>query len=317
MIPVILSGGSGTRLWPVSRASYPKQFCEFYDRSFLQNSIERSLKILGTPFLLTVKSMGSGLSIRMANQLSIPKDHILLEPMAKNTAPAVALLCHVLSSRGFAKEVVGLFPSDHLISKTDVFYSALSLADKVARTGKIVTLGIPPFFPSTGFGYIQKGETSLANEDGLDAFAIKAFKEKPDAVKAAEYLKSGEYSWNAGIFVFSVETMIKLIQKHQPEIWEKISRIAPDFSNADYFYSLLPSISLDYAIMEKSADNAVVPCDIGWSDVGSWDEVARLAEDSGSLQSGSAAQIFSIDSANNFVFSITGKVVGLIGIKRF
>ncbi len=199
MIPVILSGGSGTRLWPVSRASYPKQFCEFYDRSFLQNTIERSKK-LGTPYLLTVKSM-EGLSLRIANQSNIPADHILLEPLSKNTAPAVALLCHILATRGFSKEVVGLFPSDHLIADTEAFSRALKLGDRVARSGKIVTLGIPPVSAVTGYGYIQKGDNKLDGEAGLTAYAIQAFKEKPDAARAEEYLKSGQYSWNAGIFV--------------------------------------------------------------------------------------------------------------------
>jgi mannose-1-phosphate guanylyltransferase/mannose-1-phosphate guanylyltransferase/mannose-6-phosphate isomerase len=313
MIPVILSGGSGTRLWPVSRASYPKQFCEFYDRSFLQNTIDRSEK-MGTPFLLTVKSM-EGLSVRMAKQNQIPSQNVLLEPMARNTAPAVALLCHVLAQRGLEKEVVGLFPSDHLITDEETFHQALTLAERVAKEGKIVTLGIAPFFPATGYGYIQKGNTAIDKEGSLSAFALQAFKEKPNSTKATEYLNSGEYFWNAGIFIFSVEKMIQLFQELQPQMWEKITRIALDLSNAEYHYALLPSISLDYAIMEKSSNNAVIPCDIGWSDVGSWDEVARLAEESSSLQSGSQAQIFSLDSENNYVFSVTGKVVGMIGIK--
>lgn len=313
MIPVILSGGSGTRLWPVSRASYPKQFCEFYDRSFLQNTIDRSKK-LGTPYLLTVKSM-EGLSLRMANQSKIPIGNILLEPMSRNTAPAVALLCHVLANRGLSKEVVGLFPSDHLIADTETFYRALKLAERVAKGGKIVTLGITPFYPATGFGYIQKGAAEIDKEGNLSAFPLQAFKEKPNEGTAAEYVKSGQYFWNAGIFMFSVEKMIQLFQEFQPQIWEKISRISPDLSNAEYHYALLPSISLDYAIMEKSTNNAVIPCDMGWSDVGSWDEVARLAEDTSSLQSGSQARIFSIDSENNYVFSVTGKAVGLIGMK--
>jgi mannose-1-phosphate guanylyltransferase/mannose-1-phosphate guanylyltransferase/mannose-6-phosphate isomerase len=312
MIPVILSGGSGTRLWPVSRASYPKQFCEFYDRSFLQNTIDRSEKV-GTPFLLTVKSM-EGLSVRMAKQNQIPANHVLLEPMARNTAPAVALLCHVLEQRGLGKEVVGLFPSDHLITDEETFQRALILADRVAREGKIVTLGITPSYAATGYGYIQRGN-SLDKEGDLSAFDLQAFKEKPNHATASEYVQSGQYFWNAGIFIFSVEKMIQLFQELQPQIWEKVTRIAPDLSNAEYHYALLPSISLDYAIMEKSTNNAVIPCNMGWSDVGSWDEVARLAEESGSLQSGSQAQIFSLDSANNFVFSVTGKVVGLIGMK--
>src|SRR5262249_44321678 len=153
----------------------------------------------------------------------LPKDNILLEPMAKNTAPAVALLCHVLASRGFAKEEVGLFPSDHLIANTEVFFRALKLAGRVARTGKIVTLGITPSYPATGYGYIQKREGALDTESDLQAFSIEAFKEKPNASTAASYLKSGKYFWNAGIFIFSVETMIRMFQQFAPEIWEKVT----------------------------------------------------------------------------------------------
>lgn len=256
-----------------------------------------------------------GMTVRLANKDQIPLDHILFEPMGKNTAPAVALLCHVLQSRGRGDDVVGLFPADHYIGRPEIFQRAIRLAEKIAKEKKIVTLGLQPNYPATGYGYIQRGDTILGKEGDLTAFALTAFKEKPDAVKAEQYINSGNFFWNAGIFVFSVNHMAELFQKLQPQIWEKITRIDADLKNAEYHYALLPSISLDYAIMEKTSDNAVIPCEMGWSDVGSWDEVARLAEDAKNIHSVSMAEIFSIDSANNYVFSVSGKVVGLVGVQ--
>ncbi|MCB0385014.1 MAG: mannose-1-phosphate guanylyltransferase/mannose-6-phosphate isomerase, partial [Bdellovibrionales bacterium] len=156
MIPVILSGGSGTRLWPVSRASYPKQFCEFYDQSFLKNSIQR-LKPFGLPYILTLESMRP-LSIRALAEEGIGPEYVIAEPMGKNTAPAVALLCHWLESLGKQDEVVGIFPADHLISDIEAFRNAVELGIECAQMGEVVTLGITPGHASTGYGYIEVKE---------------------------------------------------------------------------------------------------------------------------------------------------------------
>jgi mannose-1-phosphate guanylyltransferase/mannose-6-phosphate isomerase len=313
MIPVILSGGSGTRLWPVSRASYPKQFCEFYDGSFLNNTIRR-LKTLGDPYILTVRSMES-LTQRAAKAEGIKAEHILFEPMSKNTAPAIALLCHVLISRGLGEEIAGVFPSDHLIKDEKAFAQAVKVAEEVAKTGMIVTLGITPQGPSTGYGYIEVKPRVLLEKSGLKAFEVNGFKEKPDETTAKSYLKAGRYYWNAGMFLFRVKDMAKLLSAQQPALWQKISAIASDLSNADYNYALVDKISLDYAVMEKAKNQACVPCDIGWSDVGSWDELARLSEEFTQLRSQSKAEVFSEQAANNYVFTVQDKVVGLVGVQ--
>lgn len=317
MISVVLSGGSGTRLWPVSRASYPKQFCDFYDRSFLKNTLDR-VRSLGDAssdaYFLTVKSM-EALTTRTANQEGLPLDHVIFEPMTKNTAPAVALLCHILQMRGFGQEIVGLFPSDHLVARQEAFKKAVILAEKVAREGRVVTLGIPPRSADTGYGYIECRGQDLMSEGDLAARPIQAFHEKPDSRTAEKYLKAGTYYWNAGIFVFRVDRMIAHFQRLQPQMWEKISSIRADLSNADYNYALLPSISLDYAVMEKLEDAACIPCEMGWSDVGSWDELARLSEESTDVKTGSLAQVFPVDANGNYVFSIRNKVVGLLDVQ--
>lgn len=312
MIPVILSGGSGTRLWPVSRASYPKQFCEFYDGSFLDNTIRR-LKALGDVHILTTKNMDS-LTHRAVKREGLNPKGVILEPMGKNTGPAVALLCHILQMRGQGGQVVGVFPSDHLISDEAVFNKAVKLAEQVAGQGVIVTLGVTPHAPSTGYGYIELADESVAKGGDLQARRVKGFREKPNAKTAREYVDSGKYVWNAGMFVFKVDTMIQHFKTLHPQMWEKITQIDADMKNAEYNYAMVTSISLDYAVMEKVKEQACVPCDMGWSDVGSWDEVARLAEESGQIKTQSKASVFNQDSENNYVFSVSNKVVGLVDV---
>ncbi len=314
MIPVILSGGSGTRLWPVSRASYPKQFCEFFDQSFLQNSVER-LQHFGSPYILTVDSMRS-LTQRISGQLSIAPDHLIFEPMGKNTAPAIALMCLILERQGHANEVVGIFPSDHLIADTEVFKSAVELAALCAeKHSTIVTLGIQARYPATGFGYIEVEDSAIESKGSLKAFGVKAFLEKPKLQKAEEFVQTGKHFWNAGMFVFKVSQMIEHFKKLEPEIWKGISEIKPDLSNAKYQYANLKSNSFDYAIMEKLKGQICIPCDMGWSDVGSWDELARLSEEAPALQRQTSAMVFSEDASSNYVFSMRGKVVGLVGVQ--
>ncbi len=312
MIPVILSGGSGTRLWPVSRASYPKQFCEFYDGSFLGNTIRR-LKTLGDVHILTTQSMGP-LTHRAVNQEGLNLANVILEPMGKNTAPAVALLCHILQLRGKAEEIVGVFPSDHLISDEEAFFRAVKLAEICAGKGYVTTLGVQPHAPETGYGYIETSDEILGQEKDLRAVKVKGFREKPDVKTAREYMASGRYFWNAGMFLFRVSQMIKHFQEFQPAMWNKITQIDGELKNAQYNYAMVDSISLDYAVMEKLQAQACIPCDMGWSDVGSWDEVARISGESTQLHSRSKAQIFNQDSENNYVFAVQGKVVGLVDV---
>lgn len=312
MIPVILSGGSGTRLWPVSRASYPKQFCDFFDGSFLGNTIGR-LNSLGEVHILTTKSM-EALTQRAVKRDGLKAQNVLFEPMGKNTAPAVALLCHILETRGQAGEVAGVFPSDHLIGNEAAFQEAVKLAAEVAQQGYVVTLGVQPHSPETGYGYIEVTDNVVCRTGDLNAIQVAGFREKPNLETAKKYLESGRYFWNAGMFVFRVSDMIANFKKFQPQMWAKISQIDPELKNAQYNYALVDSISLDYALMEKLEKQACVPCDMDWSDVGSWDEMARLAEEDAPMQSNSRAEVFNLNSENNYVFSVNNKVIGLIDI---
>ena len=312
VIPVIISGGSGSRLWPVSRASYPKQFCEFYDRSFLATTASR-LSPLGEPMVVTVQSM-KAMTEKTFKQLNLSTEGILAEPLGKNTAPALAWLCHVLEQQGKSNEIVGVFAADHLILDQKGFLDACRLAEKAAAKNVIVTLGIQPSYPATGYGYIEVTSEVVAQEGKLSAFAVKGFREKPNVAKAEEFLQTKKHFWNAGIFFFRVSHLISCFEKHLPALWKKVKDIKADGSNLAHQYALLESISFDQGIMEKVQEQVCIPCDVGWSDVGSWDEIARLEEEVPDLKSGTHAQVFTEDAHHNYVFSFQNRVVGLVGV---
>ncbi|NQZ00681.1 MAG: mannose-1-phosphate guanylyltransferase/mannose-6-phosphate isomerase [Bdellovibrionales bacterium] len=271
------------------------------------------LKGHSDPLILTVNSMRA-LTEKTLEEKGLPAEQAIYEPMGRNTAPAVALLCHILQTRGKENEVAGVFPADHLITNQEAFLSAVKLAEQVAMQNEIVTLGIHPKYPATGYGYIEVTEDTVGEQDGLKAVKVEGFREKPDADTATEFLKAGNYFWNAGMFLFKVSHMIDLFKEFQPEMWERVSKIKPDLSDAKYVYANLEAISLDYAIMEKVKSQVCIPCDMGWSDVGSWDELARLGEEYPALKNMGAAQVFNVDSNNNYIFSIRSKVIGLVGI---
>lgn len=313
MTPIILSGGSGTRLWPVSRANYPKQFCGFYDQSFLKTSIER-LKGFGNPGLITLDSMRP-LTTRLFREMNLSEKHVVYEPIGKNTAAPVALICHLLKLQGKPDEIVGIFPADHLIGRPQVFKDVVQLAEQVAQKGHVVTLGITPRGPETGYGYIEVNSQKISESGELQAFHIAGFREKPTPKVAAEFLASGRHFWNSGMFIFKASVMAEHFQTHMPELWKKISTLKEDLSELKYVYASLESISIDYGIMEKIGSSiACIPCDMGWSDVGSWDEISRIDDEARSLKSDSLATVFKEDAGNNFVFSISPKVVGLVGV---
>lgn len=304
MIPVILSGGSGTRLWPVSRASLPKQFALFFNESLLAKTLKR-LKPFGSPWVITHHSM-KVLTEKCFKDLHIPTEQILLEPEARNTAPAIALLCKVLEQRGLAEEVVGVFPADHLIENETAFGQALKLAERCARDGQIVTLGLHPTFPATGYGYIETASQALLSDSGLTAYKTAGFREKPNLETARTFVKSGKHFWNGGIFVFKVKTMIHALNTLMPELQEALKPLKADLSNLEEAYSKAPGQSIDYGVMEKTEEQACIPCEIGWSDIGSWDELMRLLP--------ASEPALEQDSKNNAVFSKQDKTYAFVGV---
>jgi len=313
MIPVVLSGGSGTRLWPVSRASVPKQFCELFDESLLTKTLRR-LGPLG-PVGLVGAQETEVLARRVLRDLDLPADRAYFEPVGRNTAPAVALLCHMLLLDGAGEEVVGSFHADHLVADEETFRRAVTLAARAAEAGQVATIGIRPTHPETGFGYIEVTDRAfLTEEDGdepLVAYVARGFREKPDAATAERYVNAGTFFWNAGMFVFRVDVMAGHFARWMPDTWAAIRTIEADLSNLDAVYEGLTPESFDCGIMERLDEHVSIPCSIGWSDVGSWDEVARLREAAGREN----PALFEVDGTGNFVFPHRDRIYGLVDVE--
>jgi mannose-1-phosphate guanylyltransferase/mannose-6-phosphate isomerase len=308
--PVILSGGVGSRLWPLSRASFPKQFCELLDESLLEKTLKR-VAALGSPWVQTVPELGD-LTARAFQNQGLSRDQMIFEPAGRNTAPAIALLCRVFELRGESDAIIGIFPADHLILKDDVFLRAVELAADEAARDTIVTLGLEPQYPATGFGYIEVDGSAGSS---LKALGVKSFREKPDLATAQKFIAEKRFFWNAGIFIFKVSHMQECLRRLAPEIFTPLQAVTADLANLPQIYPRLPSISIDYAVMEKAHANLLcIPCDIGWNDLGSWDDVARFSEPPFSLDFLNKAKVVSQDSRGNFIYSVEKKIVGVVGL---
>jgi len=266
--PILLAGGSGTRLWPVSREFYPKQLVKFIgDESLIQSTIKRLVSLLDEENIRIVCGKEHVHEIaRHIEDLGIRADKkVIAEPCGRNTAPAIVLaMLHVLNHEQDA--VLCIFPADHVIRNTDVFHENLLSAIKLARMGYIVTFGIKPNYPETGYGYIESG-----SEIKEHVFSVKRFVEKPDMETARRHIEAGNFFWNSGMFTFRASVMMEELKIHQPDLltqMEKLDLSGSMVSQNDY--ERLPNISIDYAVMEKTDKSAVLPSDFGWSDIGSW-----------------------------------------------
>jgi mannose-1-phosphate guanylyltransferase/mannose-6-phosphate isomerase len=283
--PVILSGGSGTRLWPLSRATYPKQFIRFSNNqasSFLAATLRRLPPDQGFARPIVVCNNDHRFLVKEeAERAGVEPQAILLEPVARNTAPAIAAAA-LLVARQDPNGIVVVMPSDHVIKDEAGLMTAVRRAAQVAATGKLVLFGIPPSEPHIGYGYIRRG-TPLAGQEG--AFAVDAFTEKPDRATAETYLVARTYFWNSGMFVLPVRLFLDELARLQPAI---LDAVKPALANAgeDLGFTRLeaqafaraPSISIDYAVMERTSEAVVLPLDIGWSDVGSWSSLWEIAD---------------------------------------
>lgn len=269
--PVLLAGGSGTRLWPLSRELYPKQLVKFIgDDSLIQNTIKRLTPVLEPDNIRIVcgKEHFHEIARHMVEINIPPEGKLISEPCGRNTAPAIILaMLHVLKHESDA--VLCVFPADHVIQRNDDFHDKLASAITLAKAGYIVTFGIKPHYPETGYGYIE-GEGELIEA----ALSVKRFVEKPDLKTAERYLQSGVFFWNSGMFAFKTSVMYKELTVHQPELLRAMEQLVlsqdPEFTEA---YERLPNISIDYAIMETTDKGAVLPSDFGWSDIGSWNSL--------------------------------------------
>ena len=310
MYGIILAGGSGSRLWPLSRELYPKQLLNLNsDKSLLQSTFERLKMCMPSDNIVSITNTKHSSNVRMQLSEIYETPVILSEPTAKNTAPAIVLATKFIMQKSNSDPVIIVVPSDHLIKDNDKFLSTVKKGEKLAEQGYIVTFGIKPDYPETGYGYIN---TSEKTGDGLK---VKKFVEKPDFETAEKYLREGNYFWNSGIFMFKASTLIDETIKHAPDI-AKISEEF-DFSKSNEIpfikFDKMPGISIDYAIMEKSDKIALVKLESDWNDLGSWKSIYDVShkDENGNVFIG---HVLDKNSKNSFVYA-SSKLVATIGLE--
>ena len=293
MTNILLCGGSGTRLWPLSRTLMPKQFVKlFEEKSLFQLTVERNAKVCDAQCIVSNAEhyFLAQDQLEEDSKNSLQNVTFLLEPVGRNTAPAIALACFALEP----EEIVFVTPSDHLIKDETAYIEVVQKAKKLAKEGYLVTFGITPAFAETGFGYIE-----------ADGFDVKAFHEKPDKESAEAYLEAGNYYWNSGMFCFKVGVFLKELESYAPKIYEASKKAYENARRGEMIRIAkedmieIPDNSIDYAVMEKSKRVKVIPSDIAWSDVGSFDALAKELPN---------------DKNNNFI--VSDRTVELIDIKN-
>jgi len=281
IIPVILSGGTGSRLWPLSRAAYPKQLLNLTgSESLIQQTVKRVKGIpSATAPVIVCNERHRFLIAEQLQQIGVEALDIILEPVGRNTAPAIAVAA-LRVMQDFQDALLLVLPADHLIGDVEKFYKTIEKGSKAAYEGKLVTFGIVPSKPETGYGYIRRGNEL---DDGL--YKLKEFVEKPDLETAKKYLESGEYLWNSGMFLFRPQTYINELEKFQPQMTQCCQKALENaIKDLDFLrlerdaFKKCPSDSIDYAVMEKTKEAIVVELDSSWSDIGSWNALWEVGE---------------------------------------
>lgn len=324
IIPVILSGGSGSRLWPLSRENYPKQLLPLVgDLTMLQETIDRlkCVKELAAPIVVCNDQHRFIVAQQLAEARHKP-EAIILEPFGRNTAPAVAVAALQAMDKGL-DPVLLVLPADHVIRDAEALCAAVEIAYHHARNGRLLTFGIMPDAPETGYGYIRTGERlPVASECGGDetVFAVAEFVEKPNAETARKYLESKEYYWNSGMFMFKASCYLNELQRYAPEMLAACreslaqARTDADFIRLDAVaFEACPGDSIDYAVMEKTDAAAVIPLTAGWSDVGSWSALweALPKDGQGNVTNGN---VYSRGVKNSYLHTEEGRILAVIGL---
>jgi len=300
---VIMAGGKGTRFWPLSTPARPKQFLELLPGgTMLQLTAERLAGICGRDNILVVA--GSEHEEVVLGQLPwLDAENLLLEPVGRNTAPCIGWAASVLAFRGHGNATMLVMASDHWIHPVEEFARTSRAAVSAAGTGCLVTMGITPGHPATGYGYIEKGAEI---SDGV--FSVKSFREKPDPETARSFLESGSYLWNSGMFVWRVSAILKAIGEHMPALLEGLAGLGRCTSPDREVFGSLPAVSVDVGVMEKAVNAAVVPASFRWSDIGDWPG----ARDAGV----SRGETVLVDSENTLVYDATGRLTVIMGLRN-
>ncbi|HEX6543146.1 MAG TPA: sugar phosphate nucleotidyltransferase [Ktedonobacterales bacterium] len=329
MYASILAGGSGTRLWPLSTQQTPKQFLRLMsDQTMLQETVERVAPFVASDQVYVVTFAQYRQAV--AEQLpALPVDHILAEPVGRGTAASIGLAATLIAARE-PTAIMGSFHADAAIADVAGFRHALAFAEQVAREGYLVTLGCTPTYAETGYGYIQAG-APLATWQGLDAYHVSRFVEKPQRAVAEEYLRAGKYSWNSGIFVWRVDRILEEMRRYVPQVASVLDEIGAAAQQtggrmtADVEHvmqrawpRLTENVTIDVGIMERADRIAVIPVSVGWNDIGSWAQVATLhpRNDAGNTVVGlSPEQHLSVQTSDTLIFSTTGRKIATAGVE--
>jgi mannose-1-phosphate guanylyltransferase len=313
---VIMAGGSGTRLWPLSRRNYPKQALRLVgEKTMFQYAVERIGSVF-PPERIMVVTLAKHAPILMEQAPELPAENFILEPEGRGTAPAIGLAAiHLLDQDMDARMVV--LTADHFITETKRFCEVLTAAEKVAD-GRLVTLGIHPASPSTGFGYIHQGGLA-GQENGFPFYSVERFTEKPDSATALKMLASGEYSWNSGMFVWEAKRILKEFQQQMPDFYAQLMEVNAALGTPGYqpvMERVWPQVrkeTIDYGILEGAGNVVVIPVDIGWTDIGSWGSLLDLLPADADMNVFIGTHI-EIDTKNTLIFG-DKRLVAVMGVK--
>ena len=315
---LIMAGGGGTRLWPLSRNAHPKQMLQLFgERTMFQLSVDRLLPLL-PPERIFVVTAAEQVDPLAAQYPELPRDNFIVEPMGRGTAPCIGLAAMVLHLHN-PDAVMAVVTADHFIGRIDTFCDVLRAAQQAAEQGYLVTLGIAPRFPSTGYGYIRRGEL-LGRINGFPYYQVERFTEKPDASTAESFVQEGVYAWNSGMFIWRAGRILEEMGRWMPDLSATLETLAEVWGTPAYAETLarlwpaLRKETIDYGVMEKAAQVAVIPVDMEWSDIGAWSSVMDMHphDAAGNVLLG---DVINVDGANTMVFSQGERLIVTIGVQ--